>query len=112
MHLLICVLKDYRLVEGLLLAFVEAGITGATVLEGRGMGQMLGMDFPLFANLRGLFPGSSAGSHVLFSVMPQAKLKLAYELLERTIGPLTEPGTGIAFSLPLDRVVGLAPEIA
>lgn len=112
MVLLVCILKDYRLVEDLLLGFVEAGVTGATVIEGRGMGQILGAEVPLFASLRGLFPGSGADSHVVFAAMDAAKVDTCLELAERVCGPLTEPGSGVVFTVPIGTIRGLATEIS
>ncbi len=111
MRLLLCILKDYRRVEALLMAFVEAGVTGATVIDARGMGQLLGSESPIFASLRGLFPGSAADSHVIVSAVTTEKAAVCMALIERLCGPLEQPGAGIAFTLPLDQVVGLKPEI-
>lgn len=111
MLLLVCILKDYRLVEALLLGFVEEGVTGATVLEGRGMGQILGNEVPLFASLRGLFPGAGAESHVVFSAMTAEKAARCLDLVSRVCGNLDEPGAGVAFTVRLETMLGLAPEI-
>jgi hypothetical protein len=106
-----CILKDYRRVEDLLLAFVEEGVTGATVLDARGMGQILGSEVPIFASLRGLFPGSVLDSHVVMAAMTQTKGAHCLDLIEQRFGPLSDPGSGIAWIMPLGRVVGLKPEI-
>ncbi len=39
------------------------------------------------------------------------KVDPAVALLQEVCGELANPATGIAFTLPLDRVVGLAPEM-
>ncbi len=111
MVLLVCILKDYRLVEDVLLGFLEQDVTGATVLEGRGMGQILATELPIFAGMRGLFPGSGVDSHVIVSVMPRGKAFGCLDLVERLAGPFDQPGSGIVFTIPVERVVGLAPEI-
>ncbi len=104
---LICILKDYRRVEEVLLALLELGVGGATVLEGRGMGQILGNEVPIFAGVRGMFPGSASDSHVVLSVMDAALARTCLEQIERIAGPLTSPGTGMAFTVPLGQVIGL-----
>lgn len=111
MVLLVCILKDYRLVEDVLLAFVEAGVTGATVIEARGMGQIICNELPIFAGLRGMFPGAAMDSHVITSVMPRGKAFTCLDLVERIAGPFDQPGSGIVFTLPVERVVGLSPEL-
>lgn len=112
MELLICILKDYRHVEAVLLGFVELGVTGGTVVEGRGLAQVVGSDHPLFASLRGLFPGSSHDSQVVFSVMATAHVAEAIALIERVTGGLDRPGAGMLFTLPVFNLRGLAHEIA
>ncbi|MEZ4469659.1 MAG: hypothetical protein R3F60_02425 [bacterium] len=111
MLLLICVLKDYRRVEDLLLGFVGLGIAGATVVEGRGMGQILSDEHPLFVSIRGLFPGSLRDSHVVFSVTDEARAQAGMALFEQIAGDARQPGTGIAFTVPVNAAVGLAREI-
>ena len=110
MSLLVCILKDYRAVEALLLAFLELDVTGSTVIEGRGMGQIVG-DVPIFAGLRGHFPGSAVDSQVVLTVIDDSKVTACMEAIEATVGPLDEPGMGIAFTLPLGRAMGLASKI-
>ena len=111
MKLFVCILKDYRIVEDMLLALLEHGVTGGTTLEGRGMGQIIGSELPIFAGLRGFFPGSGTDSHILLAVVSSEKVDVCFQLVEQLAGPLDTPGAGIAFSVPIDRVAGLAPEI-
>jgi len=107
MNLFVCILKDYRRVEEVLLALLELGISGATLLEGRGMGQILGGEMPLFAGMRGLFPGSAQDSQLILAVISQEMTPECFSVVEHIAGPLDSSGAGIAFSLPLDRVMGL-----
>lgn len=111
MSLFICILKDYRLIEDVLLAFVEAGVTGATMVDGRGMGQLIGSELPVFAGLRGLFPGSAADSHLVIAAVRGERLDACFEIVQRLAGPLDSPGAGIAFALPISRIEGLKSEI-
>ncbi len=111
MELLICILKDYRRLDELLLGFLELGVTGATVVEGRGFGQIIGSEVPIFASLRGLFPGSAQNSHVISCVIEERLVEPCFEMVERILGPLDQPGTGIAFTVPVNKVRGLKPEI-
>jgi hypothetical protein len=111
MVLLVCILKNYRYVEELLLGFLEHGITGATVVDARGMGQIIGSEIPIFAGLRGLFPGSAADTHMILSAMTRDKCDICIELMEEICGPLSTPGSGIVFTLPVETIRGLKPEI-
>ena len=105
MVLLVTIIKDYRKIEEILLGFVEYEVTGATVLEGRGMGQIIG-DVPIFASLRGLFPGSAEDSHVLLAVMRAEKARKCTVLVDRVAGPLDRPGTGVVFTVPISNMLG------
>lgn len=109
MVLLVCILKDYRQVEELLLGLLELDITGATVLEARGMGQLLVQEHPLFVGARDLFPGAARDSHMIVSVTDAPRSRAALDLLGRIAGPLDRGGAGIAFTVPIGQSVGLAP---
>ena len=108
MVLLVCILKDYRQVEELLLGLLELEITGATVLEARGMGQLLVQEHPLFVGARDLFPGAAGDSQMVLSVTDAARAQAALALLESLAGPLERGGAGIAFTVPIGQSVGLA----
>ena len=53
MELLICVINDPAKVDEILEAFLEIGITGATIVDTYGMGKTLVQDVPIFAGFRG-----------------------------------------------------------
>lgn len=109
MVLLVCILKDYRHVEALLLGFLELEIGGATVLDARGMGQLLVQEHPLFLGARDLFPGAGADSHVVLCITDAAKADAGLALLDRVANGIDRKGAGVGFSVPLGQVVGLSP---
>ncbi len=111
MHMLIAVVNDPDKIDEILSGFLEIGITGATVLSSEGMGRVLSHDIPIFAGLQTLLGGSRPQNRTLFSVVSDDKLEPAFALLQDVCGNLDAPATGIAFSLPVGRVVGLAPEL-
>ena len=110
MELLVLILKDYRKVEGILLGFIELDVRGATVIEAQGMGQLLG-DVPIMADLKGLFPGSAHDSYMIVSAVHSSKINECLQLVTETCGSLEEPGSGIAFTLPIGHILGLSPGI-
>jgi nitrogen regulatory protein P-II 1 len=110
-ELLICIVKDHHLVEEILMGFLEQGIRGATVMDARGMGQILSTDIPIFAGFRSLFPGGSSGTYVIFSVLDSAQIDEAVTLAEEVCGDFSRPGSGVLFTVPVGRVKGLAAEI-
>ncbi len=109
--LLVAVVNEPERVDDILSGFLEIGITGATVLNSEGMGRVLSHDIPIFAGLQTLISRSRPQNRTIFSVAEEEKLEPALALLHDVCGDLADPATGIAFTLPLDRVVGLAPEL-
>jgi len=110
-RLLVVVLNDPEKLDEILSGFLELGVTGATVVASEGMGRLLSADVPVFAGLQAFHTGARAGNRMIFSVIPQGIVDPALALLQDVCGALAAPATGIALVLPVDRVVGLAPEL-
>ncbi len=110
MQMVITIVKDYRVVEELLLTYIDIDVTGATVIEGHGMGQLLA-DIPILAGLRGLFPGAGENSYVTLALVNEDRVDACFSAIDEVIGDLTVSGNGIAFSVPVGRVKGLKPSI-
>lgn len=110
-RLLVAVINDPEKVDEILSGFVELGITGATIVSSEGMGRLLSHDVPIFAGLQTLISGSRPQNRTIFSVVPLDRVDPAVELFQEVCGNLRSPATGIVFTLPVDRVVGLAPEL-
>lgn len=111
-ELLIAVVNREEWLEELLAGFLELGITGATVLDSEGMGRLLTHEIPIFAGLQTLTSRSRPRNYTVFSVIDDPrKLEHALALLREVCGNLEGPATGIAFTLPVNRVVGLAGEL-
>lgn len=111
MQLLVAVINHEERVDDILAAFVELGITGATVIASKGMGRVLSSDVPIFAGLRSLGARSRPGNQTLFCVADDDKVEAAIALIQEICGDLDAPGAGIVFTLPVSRVVGLSPEL-
>ena len=113
MHLLIAVINQEEKLEDVLAGFLEIGITGATVVNSEGMGRLLASEIPIFAGLAALQRRTRPRNQTVFSVIEDDdKVERAFALLQEVCGNLGEPGTGIAFTLPVTRVLGLKPEMA
>ena len=112
MQLLIAVINQEEKLDEILAGFLGLGITGATVIRSEGMGRLLAHDVPIFAGLHALVERTRPQNQTIFSVIrEQAKVDGAIALLQQICGDLNDPATGIAFTLPVNRVVGLAPEL-
>ena len=112
LQLLFCIVKDYRKLDMILEGFIEMGITGATVVDARGMAQVLRNDVPIFAGLATLFPGGTDDSKIILSVLETSKLKNVVQLVEDVCGNFDLPGSGIMFTVPVAFVHGLAREFS
>ena len=111
MKLLVFVLNREELLEEVLEAFIEAGITGATILDSEGMGRFLTYEIPLFADFREFMKGNKPYNKTILSVVDkEEKIKRVERLIEKVCGNLSEPGTGILFTVPIDYARGLVRE--
>ena len=110
MQLLVAVINHEECLDDILAGFVEIGITGATVLESTGMGRVLSREVPIFAGVRSLDERSRPRNRTIFCVAEESKVDAAIAII-RECGAIDRPGRGIVFTLPLARVVGLAPEL-
>lgn len=111
MQLLIAVVNEPEKIDEILSGFVELGVTGATIIGSEGMGRLLSHDIPIFAGLQTLISRSRPQNRTIFSVVSDEKVDAALSLLQEVCGNLNDPATGIAFTIPVSRVVGLAPEL-
>jgi nitrogen regulatory protein PII len=112
MDLLVCVVNDESNLNTLLEGFVELGVTGATVLPSQGMGRRLGGVLPATGALQAMLSAARPENTTVFSVIEsQEKLDAAIALAQRVCGDLNAAGTGIVFTVPIERAVGLAPPL-
>ena len=105
-QLLIAAVKGHRRVEAVMEGFLELGLPGATVLDARGMGQIVSKELPIFSGFRSLFPGAGEESYLILSVLAAEQVEEAMAMLREVCGDFAEKGTGIAFILPVARFVG------
>ena len=112
MELLVCVVNQEEKLEEILSGFLALGVTGATVLHSEGMGKVLSQDVPVFAGLQTLMSRSRPQNTTILSVIESEDvLEKAIALVQEVCGDLAAPSTGIVFTVPRSRVVGLSPEL-
>jgi nitrogen regulatory protein P-II 1 len=111
MKLVVFVLNREELLDRVLQAYVEAGITGATILDSEGMGRFLTYEVPLFADFREFMKGNKPYNRTIFSVVrDESCIDELERLLDAICGGLSSPGTGIFFTVPVDHAKGLVDE--
>jgi nitrogen regulatory protein PII len=106
MQLLVVVLNKEEYLEDVLSLFIELGISGATILDSVGMGRILSHDIPIFAGFRDLIVGNRPYNKTIFAVVEDEVVGKTVEELKSICGDFTQPGTGLVFSLPVNRVWG------
>ena len=111
MKLLVFVLNNEEFLEEVLEAYVEAGVTGATILDSEGMGRFLAYEVPLFAGFKEFMKGNKPYNKTILSVVKDmSTVERVRMLVDPLIGGLDNGGTGIMFTVPVDWVSGLGPE--
>lgn len=108
MKLLFIILNKEEFLDEVLEAFLELGLKGATIIDSVGMGRILAYEIPIFAGLRSLLPGNRPFNKTILTLVEEEKVEDVVAAVEQIVGPLEKPGTGIAFSVPVDFVKGLA----
>ncbi|MDP9348661.1 MAG: hypothetical protein M3P24_05910 [Gemmatimonadota bacterium] len=112
MQLLIAVINQEEKLDEILSGFLELGVTGATLVNSEGMAHFLAHDVPIFAGITELAGRSRPRNYTLFSVIrEEEKIEGAISLLQKVCGSLSDPATGIVFTVPVSRCVGLSPEL-
>ena len=111
MKLLVFVLNNEEYLEEVLEAYVEAGVTGATIIDSEGMGRFLTYEVPLFAGFKEFMKGNKPYNKTIISVVrDEVVVGRVESLVDSIVGDLDRPGTGIMFTLPVDWASGLVPE--
>ncbi len=112
MQLLVVVINQEGKLDDILSGFLEIGITGATIINSEGMARVLTHDIPIFAGIQTLISRSRPQNLTIFSVVDDdEKVDAAIAMIQDVCGTLEDPGTGIVFTVPVSRAIGVAPEL-
>jgi len=106
LQLLMLVLNQEECLDDVLSAFVELGITEATIIDSAGMGEVLVHDVPIFAGLRHLLGGERPYSKTIFAIIDDEKFTEVATVIEEICGPFSEPGGSILLALPVAEIRG------
>lgn len=105
MKLLVFILNKEEFLEEVLEAYVEAGISGATILDSEGMGYFLAHEVPLFADFKGFMKGNKPHNKTILSIVSDdSVIPRLKTLVDEVVGGLDTQGTGIMFTVPVDWV--------
>ena len=106
MELFVLILNRVELLDDVLSYFVEAGISGATVIDSVGMGRIIAT-MPIFAGFRDLMVGNRPTNKTILAVVDGGVVPELIAGVERIVGDLAVPGTGLVFTLPVNHVQGI-----
>jgi hypothetical protein len=101
--LLVMIASDHAMFDELITAVLDIGLSGATVIESRGMGSILREEMPIFAGLAALIP-EHTGSRVMLAVTTREQAGRVFQLLENEFKAANRP---IAITLPVEHAAGL-----
>ena len=111
MRLLVLILNKVELLDELLEELARAHIGGATILQSRGMAHELyrnSMDASSFlGSLRLLLDPDREQNLTILTVVHEDKVPVAVEIIERGVGDLSRPDTGVVFTVPVDFTKGM-----
>ena len=112
LHLVVVVLNDVNQLEPLMDAWTEEGAHGITVLHSTGLSHLKDAlrrdDVPLFPSLRDLLEHDDLHHRTLFTVVEgDALVDSLIAAAEAIVGDFDEADTGILFTVPVGRALGL-----
>jgi len=102
--MLVCVVNDSDRVQDVLTAFLEVGITTATVVESQGMGRVVTEQMPIFAGFRNLWSGARPYNKTIFTVVDDEKARAVIPVLRDVIFREEEKSKGakgVIFTVPV-----------
>ncbi|HOP56844.1 MAG TPA: hypothetical protein PLH02_00950 [Bacillota bacterium] len=108
MKLVFFVLNDVTKLDEFLHSLKENGIHGATIISSSGMARKLieNDDMKFIGSLKALFDNPRVESEVIMMVVEDGQVETVYQVINDSIGDLSQPNTGIAFTVPIENVKG------
>ncbi len=100
--LLVMIASNPAMLDDLITTLLDIGMSGATILESKGMTAILREEIPIFAGLASLLP-ENTGSRVLLSAAKRRQADQIIAHLEQEMKPAERP---IVFTTPIERYLG------
>ena len=101
MRLLVLIARSEAALDELVTGMLDVGITGATVVESKGLGAILRQDMPMFAGLAALLP-QHTGSRVVICLTDINEISE----LRKYVDDMEPDQQPIAITLPIDEAWG------
>lgn len=115
MHMVMFVLDNSALLDDVLAAWQDAGVSGVTIMESSGLYRRQ-QQRPVGARYAFGMPRAAkrieAGNVTLVTIVPDVDtVRACIEAAERIVGDLNDPDTGVLAAWPLDVVKGVPAEL-
>ncbi len=109
MQLLVLILNKTECLNEILSQFVQNNVKGATILDSRGMAHSLAEydELRFFSSLRRVLDPDHKESKTILAVVSEEQISVVSEIVNRVIGGLDKPDTGVIFTLPVNYVEGI-----
>lgn len=109
MVLLVIILNKIECLDLLLKRLAESNIRGATILDSRGLAQSLveNDEFRFVASLRRFLDPGHRENKTIFMVIEKEKTELVSKITNEVTGGLSNPDSGVIFSIPVDYTEGI-----
>lgn len=107
MHLLIAVINDPDKVVDILDEFYKVDVKGATVIESKGMAHIIADHIPFFSRFAEFGNDPSINKTIFLAIESNHCLNIAIDAIEKVVGDLNKPDTGIVMTIPIDFCKGL-----
>lgn len=108
MELLVFVINDTRELEDIMIEFTNVGISGSTIIDSVGMANVLSTceEASMFSSLQLLLNKGQTPKKTVLTVLEKEQVDKAIEVINKVTGGLDPAGKGIAFTIPVGRVIG------
>lgn len=111
MKLLIFILNKTEKLDRLLKELANAHLTGATVFNSSGMASQLSKNNDetlsnIFGSLRHLLKDNQKENKTIMMVVKEDRIADIERIINEVVGNITEPNTGILFTVPIDFIRG------
>ena len=115
MNVLFVVLNKTEYLDDVLEAFVDIGITGATIIDSQGMGSAMtdinSTEIPFYGLLKNMLEDSRPYNKTIFTVINDDELlDQAVKKVKEIVGDIYKPGVGIMFTVPVGNAYGFSPK--
>lgn len=109
-QLLVLILNKVECLKEIMDELADKGITGATILDSRGIAHSMMDDnaaYSFLGSLRSLLDPAHKESKTVLMVINDPALPVISEVVNRVTGGLDKPDTGVMFCVPVSYSEGL-----